>query len=211
MTDPLLYEDDETAKLKEWWKKNGTSIITGVILGLIVVVGVNYWRNYQKSQAEAASALFEQVATGLQNNKPDQAIAAGSRLMSDFKGSGYAEKAALLLVKISIDKHDLSSAENQLRWVIDNAADQATAMVTRLRLAGLLLAEGKLDLAGPLLEQVTGEAFDSRRAELQGDLAMARGNGKKALSDYEKALAGIDQTASYRDILLMKRDHARSQ
>jgi len=211
MTDPLLYEDDETAKLKDWWKKNGTSIIIGVVLGLIVVVGVNYWRNYQKSQAEAASALFEQVAIGLQNNKPDQAIAAGSRLMSDFKGSGYAEKAALLLAKISIDRHDLSSTENQLRWVIDNAADQATAMLTRLRLAGLLLAEGKLDLAEPLLEQVSGAAFDSRRAELLGDLAMARGNAKKALSDYEKALAGIDQTASYRDILLMKRDHARSQ
>ncbi len=211
MTDPLLFEDDETAKLKEWWKKNGYSIIGGVVLGLIVVIGVNYWRNYQKTQAEAASVLFEQVASAMQLHKPDQAIAAGARLMSDFKGSAYAGEAALLLAKVSIGKKDFDSAENQLRWVIDNAVDPAIAMLGRLRLAQLLLSEGNLDAAGLLLEQVTGDAFASRQAELLGDLAMARGDRKAASSAYDKALAGLDSTSSYRDILVMKRDYARSQ
>ncbi|HED13250.1 MAG TPA: tetratricopeptide repeat protein [Gammaproteobacteria bacterium] len=211
MTDPLLYEDDETAKLKDWWKKNGHSIIAGVVLGLIIVVGVNYWRNYQTSQAEEASVLFEQVASAVVTKKPEQAVAAGARLMSDFKGSGYAAKAALLLAKISVDKKDFASAENQLRWAIDNAADKATAMLTRLRLVELLLAQRKWDAAGALLEQVKGKSFASRRAELQGDLAMARGRRKVAYTAYTDALASLDQAASYRDILVMKRDHAGSQ
>ncbi len=211
MTDPLLYEDDETAKLKDWWKKNGHSIIAGVVLGLIIVVGVNYWRNYQTSQAEEASVLFEQVASAVVTKKPEQAVAAGARLMSDFKGSGYAAKAALLLAKISVDKKDFASAENQLRWAIDNAADKATVMLTRLRLVELLLAQRKWDAAGALLEQVKGKSFASRRAELQGDLAMARGRRKVAYTAYTDALASLDQAASYRDILVMKRDHAGSQ
>jgi len=211
MTDPLLYEDDETAKLKDWWKKNGHSIIAGVVLGLIIVVGVNYWRNYQTSQAEEASVLFEQVASAVVTKKPEQAVAAGARLMSDFKGSGYAAKAALLLAKISVDKKDFASAENQLRWAIDNAADKATVMLTRLRLVELLLAQRKWDAAGSLLEQVKGKSFASRRAELQGDHAMARGRRKVAYTAYTDALASLDQAASYRDILVMKRDHAGSQ
>jgi len=211
MTDPLLYEDDETAKLKAWWKTNGKSVTAGLVLGLIVVVGVNYWRNYRTTQAEAASLLFEQVVVAIETKKPEQADAPGARLMSEYKGTGYAAKAGLLLARLSVDKKDVASAENQLRWVIDNAADPATAMVGRLRLAELLLSEGKLDATGPLLKQVKGVAFLSRQSELQGDLAMAQGDRKAAFSAYEKALENLDSAANYRDIIVMKRDHARSQ
>jgi len=211
MTDPLLYEDDETAKLKDWWKKNGHSIIAGVVLGLIVVVGVNYWRTYQKNQAEAASVLFEEVAAAVLANTPEQAVAAGAQLMEKFKGTGYAARAGLMLAKVSAGKKDYASAENQLRWVIDNAADPATAMVARLRLVELLLAQGKIDATAALLAQVKGKSFASRKAELEGDLAAGQGDYKSASKAYDKALNGIDSTASYRDILVMKRDHARSR
>ena len=51
MIDPRYSEDEQAERLKEWWKKNGTSVIVGVVIGVSAIVGVNLWRNYTQTQA----------------------------------------------------------------------------------------------------------------------------------------------------------------
>ena len=53
--------DDETEKLREWWKRNGTGIIAGVVIGIGGVGGIQGWRMYGDSQAGKASVLYEQM------------------------------------------------------------------------------------------------------------------------------------------------------
>ena len=52
MIDPRYSEDEHAERLKEWWKKNGTSIIFGVVIGVGAIAGVNYWRDYTQTQSE---------------------------------------------------------------------------------------------------------------------------------------------------------------
>ena len=52
-------EDEQTEKIRHWWKKNGTAIIVGLVLGIGSVAGYQGWGVYQTRQAEAASDLSQ--------------------------------------------------------------------------------------------------------------------------------------------------------
>ncbi len=45
-------EDQQLDALKGWWKKNGTSIIVAIALGLAIVVGGRTWISQQHSHGE---------------------------------------------------------------------------------------------------------------------------------------------------------------
>ncbi|MCW8956189.1 MAG: tetratricopeptide repeat protein, partial [Gammaproteobacteria bacterium] len=56
-------EEQQVEALKRWWKENGKLIITGLTLGLALVVGVRFYNQYVNERAEAASYLFDQVTS----------------------------------------------------------------------------------------------------------------------------------------------------
>ena len=56
-----IAHDDDTEKLRQWWKRNGVGIISGIILGISGVGGIQGWRMYQDYQGEKASVLYEQM------------------------------------------------------------------------------------------------------------------------------------------------------
>ncbi len=54
-------QDDETEKLKQWWKRNGTGIVAGIVIGVGGVSGIQGWRMYQDYQAEQASMFYQRM------------------------------------------------------------------------------------------------------------------------------------------------------
>ncbi len=50
-------EDEQTEKIRQWWKRNGLAIIVGLVLGVGSVAGYQGWGIDQTRQAEAASDL----------------------------------------------------------------------------------------------------------------------------------------------------------
>ena len=66
-----IAHDDETEKLRDWWKRNGTGIIAGVLIGIGSVGGIQGWRMYQDSQGEKASALYERMLGAAANQETD--------------------------------------------------------------------------------------------------------------------------------------------
>ena len=51
-------EDQQLEELKKWWKENGSSIITGVVLGLAILFGARAWFAWQERTAQQASAVY---------------------------------------------------------------------------------------------------------------------------------------------------------
>ena len=54
-------QDYETEKLKQWWKRNGTGIVAGIVIGVGGVSGIQGWRMYQDYQSGQASLVYEQM------------------------------------------------------------------------------------------------------------------------------------------------------
>ena len=50
-------EDQQLEDFKKWWKENGSSIITGVVLGLAVLFGTRSWFTWQERTAECIGNL----------------------------------------------------------------------------------------------------------------------------------------------------------
>ena len=200
------HSDDEFEKLKAWWKSYGTSVILGIVLGGALLGGMKYWKQYKHEQAAQASVLYdEMLAAGMQGNAA-AAEQAGNKVVSDFSSTPYAGKAALVLARLSYDASDRQKAQQHLQWAVDNASEDVTRHVARLRLARLLLDEGKADEAISLADVKDMGGFVSEYQELRGDVHVLRKQIPEARIAYRAALDAVPKGSPYTRVLSMKYD-----
>lgn len=199
-----LSDDDQSERIKTWWKENGTSVIAGAVLGIAVIVGVNYWRTYKAEQAEAAAALYDQL---LQSGA-GAAVDAGRTLIDEYPGTPYSGKAALFLAKAAFENDDPEQAAGHLEWAMAEAPDPADRRVARLRLARLALSRGDTDQASDLLAGMHSGGYESEYRELLGDIAMARNDPATARNEYQAALDALPEQSGFADMLNRKLDAA---
>lgn len=204
MIDPRYSEDEQAERLKEWWKKNGTSIIFGVVIGVGAIVGVNYWRDYTRTQSENASARFVQ----LMSSQGEESQQIGSELMQDYANTPYAGLSSLYRAKEYYRVGETEQAASMLRWARDNSAQADIKHSATLRLARLFLEQDKLKEAADLANVKQFDGFTSEYKELQGDIAMSNGDFEVARNAYEQALQELPRGSEYSDLLLLKLDHS---
>lgn len=206
MVDPHITDDEQVEKLKSWWKKNGSSVIFGIVLGLGIVAGVNYWQGYAATRAERASALYEKMMIDYAAGNKEESENVGANLIENYAATPYAGKAGLFMAKLSFEKNDISSAKAQLQWTVDNAVETATAHTARLRLGRLLLSEKRYDEVESQIKVKEYEGFQSEYKELEGDLRVAQKRFEDAHTAYQEALAALPEGSNYGDMLVMKLD-----
>ncbi len=182
-----LTEEEQVEALKKWWRENGKAIIVGAVLGLSLVGGWQAWQNYQKGQAELASAYYEEFMLAAKAGD-DSAQAQGERLLQRHGDSTYAQFAALELAALAYRRGDRDEARSQLSWVLDRADEPAIAQLARLRLARVLIDSKDFDGATRLIEAAGDDSYAGEFAALRGDLAMAQGEREKARAAYQEAL-----------------------
>lgn len=198
-------EQEQVESIKKWFKENGKAIVAGLILGVIVLVGWQQWRAYIKNQRETASMEYEQVMLALSRHDYAAVVERGSRLLIEYDNTPYAGLAALAVAKAKLEQGDGAAAKSFLQRVIDGADEMLLQQIARLRLARLLLAEGKANEAKTLLEKADLKGFEAVAEELKGDVYMALNARDAAKAAYTKALnalePGMDNT-----VLSMKLD-----
>jgi len=199
-----LTEEEQSERLKQWWRENGVSVVVGVVLGVAVIVGVNYWRTYKAEQAETASSLYMQMVDAGGSGAGD----IGRRLIEDYSNTPYAGKAALVMARTEFENGDRDAAISHLGWAIDNASDPADRTVARLRLARVLLDSGELERMRELLSELEVGGYESEYRELLGDLAMARGDPETARAEYDSALEHLPEQSGFVEMLNLKLDAA---
>ena len=200
-------EDEQVEKLKSWWKKNGSSILTGGAIGIAIIVGYNYWQTSTRVNAETASALYEQMFIQHDQNNSQEVENMGGKLMKDFSSTPYAAKAALMLARVSIENSDAETASSRLQWVLDNAKVDADLHAARLRLAAIHLSRSQYDLALTVLDIAESGEFKTHYRELQGDIYYQQGDLKKAGPAYQEALDSLPEASDYQQVLRLKIDN----
>jgi predicted negative regulator of RcsB-dependent stress response len=199
-------EEEQAEALKKWWSENGKSIVTGVVIGITAIFGWRAYDNHAAQQAEQASTLYEQMLIASRANDTENVSVYANRVIADYKSSSYAVFATLVLAKLAAESNDLDLAETHLRWVLNNNSEVELNHVARLRLARVLTAGNKLDIAANTLDvSDTGEFF-ARYEELRGDIFVKQDKTDEARQAYQKALANTASAEAKQSILQMKLD-----
>lgn len=199
-------ENEQLESFKQWWKKYGKLVTAGLVFGVAVLAGGQWWRHNQTVQAEAASAEYQQLVAGLTKNNAQVVQDRASRIISQYSSTPYAAFAALALAKTKLEQGDSKSARTQLQWVLDHSDQPGVQNIARLRLARILFSEGQNAPALAMLTAVESGDFATQYEELKGDIQVALGKPAEARAAYTKALAGLEPGAAERVQLQMKLD-----
>ena len=184
-------EEEQVEAIKRWWNENGKSLLAGIAIAILGVVGWNYYQDQQRQTAETASAYFQRLLGNASASPLGEAERAAithdaNMLKDQFSGGAYAEYAALMLAKLAVEKNDLEQAESELRWLLSNSPDSPLVALTNIRLAQVLQGQGKLSEA-LVLAQDSDDEWQSRRLEVKGDILLAQGNNSAARDAYASA------------------------
>ena len=201
-----LEEQEKLDDLKAWWEQNSKYVSAAVLVVALVVIGVQGWRWYQRTQAEQASVLYQAVSQAARANDVSKAKEPASQIVDRFARTAYAPRAALLYAKMLYDSGDKAGARAQLQWVVDHASGDELKAIARFRLAQAMLDEKQYDDALKTLDVKTDDAFAGLFADLKGDILAAAGKSAEAKSAYETALAKIDPKSPYRAFVQVKFD-----
>jgi predicted negative regulator of RcsB-dependent stress response len=201
-----LEEQEKLDDLKAWWEQNSKYVSAAVVVVALVVIGVQGWRWYQRTQAEQASVLYTAVSQAARANDVSKAKEPASQIVDRFARTAYAPRAALLYAKMLYDSGDKAGARAQLQWVVDQASGDELKAIARFRLAQAMLDEKQYDDALKTLDIKTDDAFTGLFADLKGDILAAAGKSAEAKSAYETALAKIDPKSPYHAFVQVKFD-----
>ncbi|WP_438970495.1 YfgM family protein [Methylophaga sp.] len=203
-----IYASDEekAEEIKQWWRDNGRSVIAGIVIGVIAVFGGRYWLNFQQVQAEQASVIYQQSVAYISQNDSEAAQAATQELMQNYASTAYAVFAALQMAEVSVNQGELSTAEDFLYWVKDNAELGSHRELARLRLARLKFSQDDNEQALELTAASETSAFNSLFAELEGDIKFAMGDTDAARAAYQKAALSLAAGEPRQRLLQMKMD-----
>ncbi len=208
-----LSEEEQLEVFKQWWKDNGTSLIVGV---LVAVVGYFAWQGWQGSQTtarEQSSLIYDELlevvssdpSKPLDEQQTARVESIVDALKTEYGNSTYAQHAALHLAKVAVQTGDLAKAEAELRWVLAEKPDAATADLVNLRLAKVLYAQEKADEALALINGKEDSANAPFLLELRGDIYTDRGEWVEASNAYTSAIEKLDANqAGLREIIEMK-------
>lgn len=183
-----LSEEEQVEAIKKWWRDNAKSVISGVVVGIGIIFGWQWWLGQQATQADNASMLFDSLQNRIVSGQIEQADADAAQLLNEYGDTAYAAFGAMHMAKQAYAQGDKADARTHLERAQSTAADPALAELARLRLVNLLLDMNELDAAAAQL-QADSELMPGEFAQLRGDLASARGDLTAAKAAYEEAMA----------------------
>lgn len=197
-------EHEQSERVKQWLLKNGSNLLTGILLIIAAISGWHWWQGRQAQQSQEAGSQYHTFVQAI--NKPDnaKALVLGEAIITNYADSDFAFLAALRLSRIHADlgKYDLAAG------ALDKAAavalnDQNRELV-KIRKAQLLLSQGKTVEAAKAADAITAVAYPASLAELKGDLAMSSGKSEAAAEFYRDALQQLSADSGSRGLIELK-------
>ena len=192
--DDLLSEKEQIDKMRAWWSDYGWYVIGGVVLGAVILFGINYYQSQKVNAEVAASALYDALSENVTDGNLEAAEATVAELDSEYGNSSYAAQSKLAMARLYMDKNRDQDAADALNALLAMNGFEHLQDVARARLAKILLYQGKPEDVLSLLEGQDNEAFAARYAEERGDAYVALGRFDEARTAYQAALGEAQPT-----------------
>lgn len=192
--DSYQTEDEQVEQLKRWFRENGRSLLTAVLVALLLVFGYRFWQDNRLRQREAAASEYQNLISAVRKwdaeSKPEMLTTAktlADTLKKDYSDSAYAQFGALLKARLAVKENDLTTAEAELRWVLDHKPDTDLMALTQVRLARVLHAKGDEAGALALIDGIKGDSYPFLFEKVRGDILLSKGDVDGARAAYQKA------------------------
>ncbi|WP_422134226.1 YfgM family protein [Endozoicomonas sp. ALD040] len=208
-------DEEEVELLKNLWQEYGKPVVAGVAITVVAIFG---YKAYQKNQLETAAASSQLYQSLLEVTTQGQSLSEQQKstvkhvvetLQSDYESSDYAAFATLLQAREQVLDNDLDGARSSLEWVLAQKPDLEIELVTRARLARVMLSQSddNAQAALDVLAKADSEAgFVATIESVRGDAHLAMGQRDKARESYEKALEAARTNGESRPLLQFKLD-----
>lgn len=184
-------EEEQIQAIKDWWKKNGSSLLIGIGAALAIVFGWQAWQNHQSNQRTQAASQFADLINAYSDTSDDKRADTVSyladKLSGDFEDSAYATYGMLILARQQMmEQDDPEAAIKSLQWAQSHGAERGPlSLVVINRLAQAQFAAGQLDEALATIEGAKNPgSFQALFAELKGDILVAKGDRSAAREAY---------------------------
>ncbi len=198
-----LTEDEDLVRARAWWKENGSSIIAGIAIGVVMVVGYNYWQTYQENRANEVAQLYE----AYQASNDETALNA---LTDANAGSTYTQLARLTAAKNAADEKQYDQAASLLKDVLASGTDSGMKAVAALRLATVYLSQNKPDEAIQLLDSQAESVLplqQARSAETKADAYLQKGDQAQARALYQSSIDALTAAGQPATLVQLKLDN----
>ena len=192
--DDLLSEKEQIDKMRAWWSDYGWYVIGGIVLGAAILFGINYYQSQSVAEEIAASALYDELTEHVTGGNLEAAEATAAELDGEYGNSSYAAQSKLAMARLYMDKNRDQDAAEALNGLLAMDGFEPLKHVARVRLAKILLYQGKPEEVLSLLEGQDNAAFAARYAEERGDAFVALGRYVEARAAYQAALEEAQPT-----------------
>ncbi len=196
------YEQGEN--VRKWLRQNGSSLVTGIALGLACVFAWQWWQGKGVHHEQEAATQFVALTDAIEANDAGRTASFAAVLAKDFPDSAYASLASLRVAAFQQSHGKTAEALSTLAKAQAAAKDPDLSEMLSLRLARLQLIAGKPGEAAKQMDRLPNSRFPAVAEELRGDIAMATGHREQAQKAYLAALTNLDQAAPTRRLVELK-------
>ncbi|OIP17515.1 MAG: hypothetical protein CO105_01875 [Comamonadaceae bacterium CG_4_9_14_3_um_filter_60_33] len=199
-----LEEQEQLDQIKHFWKQYGNAITWAIIVVLGAFASWNFYNYWQRSQAQQAAVLFDEMERAVQSADAARMDRVFGDMKDKFTGTAYAQQSGLLVARQYINLNKPDAAKAALTWVADKSSDAGYQALARLRLAALAIENKNYDEALGLLNRAYPASFEALVADRKGDVYSLQGDKVKALAEYNKAYRLFDPRTEYRRLVEVK-------
>ncbi len=202
--DEYLSEKEQLDRLLGWLRVNIPWIAIGLACGGLIVFGVRWWQARAERIGIEASQAYTQILDAFDRGDRTHGLDLVEQLSRNHAGSPYVDQADLAAARLLLETGQPDRAASYLTVVMEHSKDPQLALVARLRLARVQVAQGHADAALSTLGTADQGAFEGRFAEVRGDAYFAKGDKASALREYRAARAAIGPAQAANDLLDLK-------
>ena len=190
VVEEYLSEKEQWEQVTRWLRDNGLWIIAGIVVGAAGLGGWHWYQDHVDAVGAQASAKYTQLVQAFGKSDRTAGFVALGELERDFPASPYVDQAKLIAARVYVDDNELDKAVSELQSVAEHSKDSELALLARLRLARVQIAQKKPDAALTTLNGLKAGAFEPRMHEVLGDAYYAKGDKANALKEYMSAKVG---------------------
>lgn len=199
-----LDEYEQGEKVRKWIRQNGSSLTTGIALGLACVFGWQWWEAKGARHTEEAATQYTTFTEALAAKDETKANTFSALLTDKYKDTAYADLVVLRQAAFLQNAGKSEAALKLLEEATPKVKDPALSETFKLRLARLLLINHKAEDALKQVNAISTPRYLDIGNELRGDIQMALGHRDDARKAYEQALTLLDQAAPTRRLVELK-------
>ena len=202
--DEYLSEREQLERLSGWLRVNIPWILIGLAVGGAIVGGWRWWQARTENTGIAGAQAYSQILEAFDRGDRTRGMDLVEQLGQAHPGSPYVDQADLAAARLLLETGQVDRAAAYLTAVMDHARDPQLALVARLRLARVQVAQNHPDSALHTLGTADQGPFEGRFAEVRGDAYFAKGDKAAALREYRAARLAIGPAQASNDLLDLK-------